>query len=90
MEGVADIVKLATRQNAHPRMVSARMPQAVSTATCSICWSPVSRPPLHRASSTTPRSRPTGPNASVAVPGDCDSCSYCRDVLARVLATIPN
>ncbi len=88
-EGVADTVKLATRQHAHPRMVIAAYAAGRFDGNLLDLLEPGFAPAFAPRIIDNTAFPSDWAERIGRCPGDCDACSYCRDVLARVLKTLP-
>ena len=87
--GLADTVKLATRQHAHPRMVIGAYAEGCFAGNLLDLLEPGFSPAfaprvIDNAAFPSDWAERIG-----RCPGDCEACSYCREVLSQVLQTIP-
>jgi hypothetical protein len=88
-EGLADTVKLATRQHAHPRMVVAAYAGGRFGGNLLDLLEPGFAPAFAPRVVDNAAFPPDWAERIGGCPGDCEACSYCREVLAQVLKTIP-
>lgn len=87
-EGLVDVVKLATRQHANPRMVVGAYAEGRFCGNLLDLLEPGFSPAFAPHVIDNAAFPSDWAERIARCPGDCDSCAYCRQVLARVLLCI--
>lgn len=88
-EGWVDTVKLATRQHAHPRMVVGAYAACRFEGNLLDLLEPGFAPAFAPRMIDNAAFPPDWGERVSQCSGDCEACSYCRQVLAEVLKTLP-